>query len=166
MYKVFILMALMSLSSTTLAGEIYRCIIDGQVEYSRAPCEDDSGERMQQLEQIQASPKPSNLRINAVSNPNKVNKSDGQHEVEIHILNNKIKRSYKEIEKYQTKMRREIKKIKDKTYYASNNNAGSNYLNALSNEMTAVSAKYKIYIDLERDTIKSYREEITYLKQQ
>jgi vacuolar-type H+-ATPase subunit E/Vma4 len=93
-----------------------------------------------------------------------MNQGESQASVKIHILNNKIKRSRSEIEKYQRKMRGELKKIKNKTYYAANNNAGANYLNALSNEMSAVAEKYKVYIDLEKDTIQGYRDDISFLK--
>lgn len=164
MYRIFILMASMSLSNTILAAEIYRCTIDEQVEYSRVPCEDGQGERLQKLEQIQSQGKTQSLDVRDASNQNKTDQGDSQASVKIHILNNKIKRSRSKIKNYQLKMRNELKKIKDKTYYAANNNAGANYLNALSNEMSAVSDKYKVYIDLEKDTIQGYRDDISFIR--
>ena len=75
------------------------------------------------------------------------------------------KQSYREIERYQSKMRSELRVLKNKTFNAANNNAGSNYHNALSNEMSAVSEKYKIYIELESRKIEDYRSEIGSLKE-
>ena len=166
MSRMFILIWSVLLTSYAYAGEVYKCTVDGKVTYSQMPCGNQATEeRLHQLEQMQPIQKFTSLETNAVTNPNKANGVDDQRKVEIHIINNKIKRSYKEIDKYQRKMRSELKAIKDKTYYASNNNAGSNYLNALSNEMSAVSDKYKIYIDMEKDTIQSYKDEIMMLKQ-
>lgn len=167
MYRLFIFFLTLTVANIALAGEVYKCTVDGKVSYSQMPCGNQAKEeRLHQLEQIQPIAKLPSLETNAVTNHNKANGVDDQRQVKIHIINNKIKRSYKEIDRYQTKMRRELKTIKDKTYYASNNNAGSNYLNALSNEMSAVSQKYKVYIDMERETIKSYRDEILSLRQE
>lgn len=166
MFRTFILIWPVLLTSFTYAGEVYKCTVDGKVAYSQMPCGDKgTEERLHQLEVIQTIEKLPSIETNAVTNHNKANGVDDQRQVKIHIINNKIKRSYKEIDRYRTKMRRELKTIKDKTYYASNNNAGSNYLNALSNEMSAVSEKYKIYIDMEKDTIQSYKDEMMMLKQ-
>ena len=159
MYKLFFV--LLIVVNSARAGQVYKCTVDGKTTYSQMPCNDEEKqERLYKLEAIQ--PIPQTITTNTINNPNKAHNS--QSTVKVHILNNKIKRCYAEIDKYQNKMRNEIKRIKNKTYYAANNNAGANYLNALSNEMTAVSEKYKVYIDLERDQIKGYREEITFLQ--
>lgn len=146
---------------SSFAG-VYKCTVDGKEIYSQTECEEGTQVRLYKLEKIQQSEKTHLSTTNSVSNNNRSNANDTT--VEAHIINNKIKRSQKKIESYQSKMRRELAALKTKTYYAANNNAGANYHNALSNEMQAVSEKYKTYINIERENISEFRRQIAALR--
>lgn len=141
---------------------VYKCTVDNKEIYSQTECEEGTQVRLHKLEKIQQLEKSHLNTTNSVSNPNRSGANDTT--VQVHIINNKIKRAQNKIDNYQKEMSREIATLKAKTYYAANNNAGANYHNALSNEMQAVSEKYKTYIDNERENIAEFRRQIATLR--
>ena len=165
MYKI-LLISLLVIVKFSYAGEVYKCTVDGKITYSQMPCaNNEAEERLYKLEAIQPIDATPSLRTNTVSNPNKANSDSSQAQVKIYLLNNKIKRSKSKISTYQKKMTKEISKLKSRTYYANNNLAGATYQAALSNEMVAISNKYKSLMEIESITINNLQSEIDNLNQ-
>jgi hypothetical protein len=163
MYKFLVLFVFLY-TDFTLAASVYKCTVDGVTKYSQSPC----GEVDNKVEKykIETNKKVNGLTTNKERKQHSNNKStkELQTSTKLYTLNSKIKRYRVNISKYQKKMNKEIQRLKSRTYYANNNLAGATYQAALSNEMIAVSNKYKSLIDLEENKIKYLESEIEALK--
>tara|TARA_R110000737_G_scaffold254346_1_gene263716 strand:- start:410 stop:904 length:495 start_codon:yes stop_codon:yes gene_type:complete len=163
MYKFLVLFVFLY-TDFALATSVYKCTVDGVTKYSQSPC----GEVDNKVEEykFETNTKVHGLTTNNESKQHSNNKStkELQASTKLYTLDSKIKRYRVNISKYQKKMNKEIQTLKARTYYANNNLAGATYQFALSNEMVAVSNKYKSLIDLEENRIKNLESEIEGLK--
>jgi len=145
MFKsVFALLIFYSLSSYSA---IYKCKVDGVTTFSQSPCGDTSQEVKVIVRNSTSKQAPhSQTSVKTATN-----------DVDQYLINQEIKRRNKNINRYKLKLNKELAVLKERTYYARNNLAGATYQNALSQEMVALTNKYKTLIDDEKRQISTLK---------
>lgn len=147
---------LVILAFPLFSQSIYTCNIDGVINFSQSPCGDEDNEiTVKVQEPIQSSTEQS---TNEPDNSNKTNSQQHFDDISIKLYDRKIKKLELKIKQHQSNLNKKIETLKLKKLYANNNTAGAIYEDSISNEMIAITNKYNIMINQERERIKSYKQ--------
>lgn len=159
------------LAATQPAIAQYKCVKNGTTVFQDSPC---AGSVRRSADMAQ--PISGNEQRSAVAKPavESADKSSQQTDLErqktfmakgakdrkIADLQYEITRTESAITQLQSAMHAELADLEGRRSLANNNLAGATYLNSLANERQAVTARYDIDINTQRDRVKQLREEL------
>ncbi|WP_448566304.1 DUF4124 domain-containing protein [Thalassotalea ganghwensis] len=139
-----ICLLLFVISISLPASQIYQCEIDGVTHFSQSPCGEDASKVEVKTPQSYDSNATQALKANQPAQPVAINNF---------IVSKKIKRLEQSIARYRKQKNDEIARIEQKSLDAPTTHTGGLYLQALSKELLAVSAKYDTMIEKKQTEI-------------
>ncbi len=105
--------------------------------------------------------------LNAINSSKSVNTGNSKYEddfkridnyIELKKVNSDLAKHEGKIQRYRRLMNSEIRELKKQSSYANDNLAGATWQNSLASEMSAVTSKYNILIDIEQKHINRLNE--------
>ncbi|MCW8830990.1 MAG: DUF4124 domain-containing protein [Gammaproteobacteria bacterium] len=137
-------MALLCLFTGSAVAEIYKCQLDGQTVFSQTPCAEDA--EKYQVDYIKANEENAAelAERNARAREDLENTSV---ELEIRGIGLKIKKEQAYISTLQGQRDSELRALRNKKRYASNNLAGATWEQSISDEMNAINSRYDAMIE-------------------
>ena len=126
------------------------------MKFSQSPCGEEDHEII-----IEVQAPISNLdgkTLKSVSSADKTTSQQHFDDISIKQYDRKIKKLELRIKQHQRNLDKKIETLEHKKLYANNNTAGAIYEDSISNEMIAVTKKYNIMINQERERIKSHKQ--------
>jgi len=150
----------LALLSTTASAEVYKCRIDGKTVFSDRPCSADATKidvrpaagRAPSAEQGGITDAPTGVPINSSTNPRAL-LDRMERERRVRELEYEIQRRRSKIVDEQAAMEREVATLREKKTHANNNLAGATWEKSISEEMSAVVARYDVRIRTLQDEI-------------
>lgn len=129
------------------ANEVHICTdANGKKSFQQMPCEADSQSEIK------------NYSLDNVgTNMGKLDYDEARADRENRQLQRDIRRSENKIIDYQNSMSRELSVLRQRQSKANNNLAGATYLDSISNEMSAVTARWDTMIRTEQSRLDSLR---------
>lgn len=147
-------------ASAALAGtgQYHICTdADGKKTFTSSPCANNQKAETKSYDVPSGTPGTKRL---SVDNPIYQQMKSDNRKAEIKRA---VKNGNKKIELNSKKMESELDSLKKKKLRANNNSAGAAWEISISEEMRAVTSKYKALIDVERDKIDALRDELATL---
>lgn len=141
--KLLVVCAAMAGAFSCHAADFYKCVDEGgKKTFSQRPCAVNAEVISVDGPALSGSVKTDVMAVNKVRDSNRVREIDRV-----------VKERYQVIDDLRSKMEKEMSALKYRQGYARNNLAGATWQQSLATEMQAVSDKYSVLIDLERNKI-------------
>lgn len=162
-----IIYACLLLLSPIATAQIYKCSdASGNVSFQAQPCSGD----VQNSEKIEINLyRPSEAELERANSINQQNKSMNRIS-DLERERKNLQRYNLELDRdivgYRQKMEAELQALRDKKQLAANNRAGAEWESSISQEMSAVTDKYRIEIDNANHRIQSNNQRIRELDKQ
>lgn len=139
------------------SGSYFVCTdSNGQKSFQSAPCADNAAEAERKDYQVHTPTAPTQqYSIQGNDLAQDLIRSNKERR-----LNRDISNSEKKLKRYADDMDTEIAALRKKKSYANNNLAGAQWETSISQEMSAVTNKYKALMDAERDKLSRLRDEL------
>jgi len=157
--KIIVLVCFI-LSLVSHAQTIYTCTVDDVTVFSQSPC----GNVDKKIDVTVVTPSITYDKIKA-NTKQVASKTPQQYFDDINLAQSKrkIRNIESKIKSHQRKLDIELETLKSKKRNAMNNTAGAIYEDSISNEMIAVTNKYTIKINQERERIDNLKQKISRL---
>lgn len=167
--RSMVIMLLLGLAPVVSSAQsLYKCMQGGNVVYQDRPCSGygarivtgvpiSSGYSQNVTKSAAVEPKDPVARIKSTADRMERERMIGEKEYE-------LKMEEQRIAEYTIAMEHELNQLRKKQSTASNNLAGATWLQAISQEMQAVTDRYKVHIAESRRRIEQLQAEINTLK--
>lgn len=171
MIRISIAVSLLAIGCSVSAQETFKCRINGEMVYQDRPCPGASrrSETMPADQRPGASASPVRPHEDSPKNADKSIAdldrqkqflASGAKQRKISSIQYEIDRVESTIYNLQNSMHAELAELERRKGYANNNLAGATYLNSLANERQAVTARYDVDINTNRDRLKQLKDDL------
>ena len=139
----------------TVQAQMYKCEVDGKVEFSDQPCGDNGGEA---VDLKYHNPDPSEAK--AAEMHSATTEADLELSIQRRRLERQIRTAEQRISKLRADRDRELQQLREKKATAANDLAGATWQQSVSEEMSVIATRYSDEISVKQSEIARLREDL------